>query len=207
LDHGADPARDAVEANALYELLEQSVIPEFYDRREAGMPTAWIDRMRESMARLTPEFSANRAVREYTARHYLPAATAYRARAADHGILGRKIADWRGALDQKWDSLRFGNIRAKTRPDGQEIEIEVEIFPNGIDPNSVRVQLYADAVDEKDSVKEMSRLRTAPDPSSPDVYGVTVSSRLPLGAYTARVLPSYADVSMPLECARIAWQR
>ena len=63
--------------DALYDLLEREVIPEFYARDENGIPTAWVTRMRESMARLTPLFSASRAVREYTEQHYLPAATAY----------------------------------------------------------------------------------------------------------------------------------
>ena len=82
-EHGDDPAWDAVEAEALYDLLEREVIPEFYARDESGIPTAWVKRMRESMARLTPRFSANRTVREYTEQHYLPAAAAYRARAAE----------------------------------------------------------------------------------------------------------------------------
>ena len=77
-EHGDDPAWDAVEADALYDLLEREVIPEFYTRDESGIPTAWVKRMRESMARLTPRFSANRTVREYTEQHYLPAAAAYR---------------------------------------------------------------------------------------------------------------------------------
>ena len=64
-EHGDDPAWDAVEAEALYDLLEREVIPEFYTRNKQGIPTAWVARMRESMARLTPQFSANRAVREY----------------------------------------------------------------------------------------------------------------------------------------------
>ena len=81
-DHGDDPAWDATEAEALYERLEQEVVPEFYTRDESGIPAAWVARMRESMARLTPRFSAERTVREYTLRHYIPAAAAYRARAA-----------------------------------------------------------------------------------------------------------------------------
>jgi starch phosphorylase len=205
LDHGDDPARDAVEALALYDLLENAVIPEFYDRRETGMPIAWIKRMRESMARLTPYFSANRAVREYTERHYLPAATAYRKRAADGGALGRQIADWRRALDQKWDSLHFGSVRADNGADGHEIEVEV--FLNGMDPNAVRVQLYADSGNDAQSVTDMMRVRPAPDPSSPDIYRVTLPSQRPIGDYTARVVPTHAEVSVPLECARIAWQR
>ena len=77
-EHGDDPAWDAAEAEALYDLLEQRGDPRvLYPRRE-GHPHAWVARMRESMARLTPQFSANRTVREYTEQHYLPAAAAYR---------------------------------------------------------------------------------------------------------------------------------
>ena len=54
-EHGDDPAWDAAEAEALYDLLEREVIPEFYTRDANGIPTAWVARMRESMARLTPQ--------------------------------------------------------------------------------------------------------------------------------------------------------
>ena len=64
-EHGDDPSWDAVEAAALYDLLEREVIPEFYQRDAGGIPTMWVERMRESMARLTPRFSTNRTVREY----------------------------------------------------------------------------------------------------------------------------------------------
>ena len=88
-------AWDAAEAEALYERLEREVIPEFYTRNEKGIPTAWIARMRESMARLTPRFSANRAVCEYTEQHYLPAAIACQARVANKGAVGKQMVDWR----------------------------------------------------------------------------------------------------------------
>ena len=113
-EHGDDPAWDAVEAEALYDLLERTVIPEFYARDEHGIPTAWVARMRESMARLTPHFSANRTVCEYTEQHYLPAAAAYRERAANNGAVGRQLVEWQQAVDRKWDSLRFGDVRVET---------------------------------------------------------------------------------------------
>ena len=76
------------EAEALYALLEREVVPEFYERDEAKMPSKWLGRIRESMARLTPEFSATRAIREYTENHYLPAASNYHERAADDSSAG-----------------------------------------------------------------------------------------------------------------------
>ena len=94
-EHGDDPAWDAVEAEALYALLEQQVIPEFYTRDANGIPSAWVARMRNSMGRLTPRFSANRTVREYTEHYYIPAARAYRERAADNGTFGARLVNWR----------------------------------------------------------------------------------------------------------------
>ena len=73
-EHDHDPNVDAAEAEALYDLLEHQVVPEFYSRGPEGVPTAWVARMRASMARLTPQFSASRTVREYTTKYYLPAA-------------------------------------------------------------------------------------------------------------------------------------
>src|SRR3984957_7095439 len=92
-EHGDDPAWDAAEAETLYDRLEREIVPEFYARNEHGIPTAWVARMRESMARLTPRFSANRTVREYTEQHYLPTAAAYRSRTANRSAIGRQIVD------------------------------------------------------------------------------------------------------------------
>ena len=123
-DHGDDPAWDAAEAEALYDRLEREVVPEFYTRDESGIPTAWIARMRESMARLTPRFSADRAVREYTEQHYLPAAAAYRARAAADCALGRQMVTWRHTVEQQWAALRFGAVKVET--DGNHHAFEVQ---------------------------------------------------------------------------------
>ena len=87
-----DPAWDAAEAEHLYTLLEREVIPAFYDRDEAGIPVGWINRMRESMALLTPQFSSNRAVREYTEKHYIPLAAAYLRRSTDGNRTAQKPA-------------------------------------------------------------------------------------------------------------------
>jgi starch phosphorylase len=205
-EHGDDPAWDATEAEALYDTLEREVIPEFYNRDESGIPTAWVKRMRESMARLTPRFSANRTVAEYTEQHYLPAATGYRERAANNGAMGRQVVDWQHALDQKWGSLRFGELRVETN--AVDHAFEVEIFLNGLDPRAVRVELYADGINGGDPVREgMKCARPLPDASRRCVYHATVPSTRPARDYTPRVIPQRSGVAVPLESARILWQR
>ena len=205
-EHDDDPAWDAVEAEALYDLLEREVIPEFYTRDDKGIPTAWVARMRESMARLTPIFSANRAVQEYTEQHYLPAASAYRERAADKGSAGSQIVNWRQNLEQKWAGLRFGDLRVETK--ASHHVFEVEIFLNDLDPNAVRVELYADGINGGDPVREeMKCERALPDASGLYVYRATAPAARQAGDYTARVIPWRSGVAVPLECARILWQR
>jgi starch phosphorylase len=205
-EHGEDPAWDAAEAEALYDLLERQVIPEFYTRGENGIPAAWVARMRESMARLTPVFAASRAVREYLEQHYLPAAAAYRERAANKGAAGRLVVDWRHEVEGKWGSLRFGDLRVETNA-GHHV-FEVEIFLNDLDPNAARVELYADGIGGGDPVRvEMKCARPQPDASRRCVYHATVPTTRPARDYTARVVPQRSGVAVPLESARILWQR
>jgi glycogen phosphorylase len=204
-EHGDDPAWDAVEAQALYDRLERTVIPEFYARDEHGIPTAWLARVRESMARLTPHFSATRTVCEYTEHHYLPAAAAYRERAANKGSVGRQVVAWQRAVDQKWDSLRFGEVRVDTSADHHGFE--VELFLGGLDPHAVRVELYADGANGGDPVrKDMTCARPRPDATRPCVYRATVPTTRPASDYTARVIPHRSGMAIPLESARILWQ-
>ena len=205
-EHGSDSAWDAAEAEALYDRLEREVIPEFYTRNEKCIPTAWVGRMRESMARLTPRFSANRAVCEYTEQHYLPAAIAFHSRVANKGAVGKQMVDWRHSLEQKWAVLHFGAVKVETH-DGKHV-FEIELDLNNLDPKSVRVELYADGIKSSPPVRqEMTCLHPLADESGSYVYSATVSAARPPVDYTARVMPHYDGVAIPLEDARILWQR
>jgi len=205
-EHDDDPAWDAAEASALYDLLEQKVVPEFYARGESGIPTAWVKRMRESMAQLTPRFSVNRTVREYTEQRYLPAATAFRERAADKGAIGKQVVDWRQTLEQKWATLHFGEVKVETRG-GQHV-FDVQVCLNDLDPKAVRVELYADGINGGDPVREeMKCAQPLSDPSRGCVFHATLPATRPASDYTARAIPHRSGVAVPLESARILWQR
>jgi starch phosphorylase len=203
-EHSDVPAWDAVEANTLYNLLEDELVPEFYNRDETGLPKAWVDRVRESMAMLTPRFSANRTVREYTEQRYLPAAASYRARACDKGAMGKKLVNWRHTLEQKWDAMRFDGIKVETNK--QQHVFEAKIYLNDIDPNAVRVELYADGINGSSPVRQrMKRGRQLAGAVRGYIYSVKVSATRPATDYTARVIPNYDSVAVPLEAAQILW--
>jgi starch phosphorylase len=205
-EHGDDPAWDATEAEALYDLLEREVVPEFYNRDERGIPAAWVNRVRESMAQLTPRFSADRTVREYTEQRYLPAAAAYRTRAANNGAVGRQIVDWQQSLDQKWAALHVGETAVTT--DGDRHRFETQVFLGDLAPDAVRVELVANgAGNGPPERQEMQRVRPAADPSGAHAYATAVSAARPSADYTVRVVPRRDGVAVPLEAAHILWQR
>ncbi|MCC6958038.1 MAG: alpha-glucan family phosphorylase [Anaerolineales bacterium] len=205
-EHGDDPAWDAAEAETLYHLLESEIIPEFYNRNKQGIPTAWVRRMRESMARLTPQFSANRTVNEYTEQHYLPAAARYRERAAKNGAVGAQIVSWQQKLEQAWSSLRFGEVKVVMH--GERHAFEVHVYLNGLDPKTIKVELYAEGLDGGDPVLQpMKVVRLKPDDTGGHVYRASVSTERPPTDYTARIVPYHDGVAVPLELDLILWQR
>jgi starch phosphorylase len=204
-EHGDDPAWDAAEAAALYDLLEGQVIPEFYQRNKQGIPTAWMKRMRESMASLTAQFSANRAVREYTEQHYLPAAAAYHARAADKGVAGVQMVGWQHNLEQEWATLHLGDVKIVSEVGKHAFEVEV--YFGSLDPDSVSVELYADGVNGGEPARqEMERGQQLTDTNGFS-YSAQVPATRPAIDYTTRVIPQHDGVAVPLEANRILWQR
>lgn len=203
-EHGDDPVWDATEANALYTILENDVIPKFYERNHEGIPIAWTTLIRESMAQLTPRFSANRAVREYTEKHYIPAATAYQQRSSNKAALGKEIVQWQQIITQNWPSVRFTSQKMETKENLHHFEVHV--YLNNLDPNSIKVELYAEGLDESAPIHNIME-RIAPLAYDPNtfLYRASVPTTRPAAHYTPRIVPYFPGVAVPLELGYIHW--
>jgi starch phosphorylase len=203
-EHGDDPYWDRVEAEALYEILEHQVVPEFYTRDSQGIPRAWVARMRESMARLAPYYSANRVVRQYTDSHYVPAAAAYCERAKDGGKAGAELLGWQRELSAHWQDLRFGAVQIFTAE--REHRFDVQVYLGRVDPESVLVEIYADVNGGEPFRQAMRRGERLGDADG-YLYSASVPADRPVGDYTPRVTPSHRGLFLPLEASQILWQR
>lgn len=205
-EHGDDPSWDAAEALALYHILETEVVPMFYRRNKEGISPEWVAKMRASMSRLTPHFSANRAVREYVEKYYLPAAQKVRERSADKGKFGAAIHNWKHFLAQHWSKLRFNEVKIEAK--GDQFEFEVKVYLDGLDAQFIDLEIYGNAFEDKPFTKQKMEL-SHPLEGEPNFYvyrGVVPANR-PESAYTVRIVPSFAGVSVPLEDNHILWQK
>ena len=205
-EHGEDPTWDRTEAEAVYAALENEVIPEFYERDEKSLPLKWLGRVRESMARLTSEFSATRAIREYTEDHYLPAASSYRERAAEDSALGVTLLHWQQDIEQLWSTVHFGSVRIESH-DGQHF-FEVEVSPGILTLDQLQIELYADSVlGGKPAIEVMTESILLADSPGVFIYSAQVPATRPASDYTARIIPHHPNASVPLEAGQILWQR
>jgi len=203
-EHGDDPAWDAAEAESLYALLERDVVPEFYARDERGIPLRWVARVRASMSRLTPAFSTNRAVRQYADEHYVSAAAALRQRTEDRGSLGADLVAWRADLAKHWSALRFGS--ATVRQQGEQFIFQVQVFLDDVNPDAVRVELYADAQEDAAAIAQpMNRGERLVGAASGFTYTTATSTNRPAADYTPRLIPQHVGALVPLEAPFILW--
>ncbi|MBU1821849.1 MAG: alpha-glucan family phosphorylase, partial [Bacteroidetes bacterium] len=203
-EHGNDPDWDATEANALYELLEKQIVPEFYNRDKRGIPVRWVERMRKSMATLTPQFSANRTVREYTETYYLPAAMRYTKRVADKAASGENIIKLRQTIVNEWDKLIFGEVTTETLANGYLFHLPIRL--NALTPDQVVVEMYATGINGEAAEGVNMETDSANNNENEYIYTAMVTTHRPASDFTARITPIYEGIAIPLEDNRIRWQ-
>jgi len=205
-EHDDDPAWDAREAEQLFRLLAEEVIPAFYDRDSSGIPKTWTRRMRLSMAELTPRFSSNRMVREYVEKLYLPADSAYRERSTDGARLSVRLCRQWGALETRWQQLSFGSLEFEVG-DGH-YTFRLPVFHGEFDPQAIQVQLYAEPRNGSQAeIHPMLRGQQLAKPAPGCAYTARIPARRPAGDYTPRVIPALEGIAVPLETNRILWYR
>ncbi len=204
-EHGDDPVWDEMEAKKLYEILEQEIVPQFYERDKKNIPIKWLDKVRESMVTLTDKFSSNRSVREYTEKFYIPAAESYQARSINNAQLGKKIFNWESNVFSNWQNLHFGEIKISKKND--QFEFEIAVFLSELRPTDVEVQLFAIPKAEGDkAIWAMTQRESSSEKKEIYIYYVSVPANRSANEYTPRIIPYYQGVNVPLEISQILWR-
>jgi starch phosphorylase len=202
--HDTDPSWDATEAEALYGLLEREIVPEFYRRDADGISREWVHRVRESMARLTPVFSANRSVREYTDEHYVAAAAEFRQRAANEDSLGTSVLKWQAELSSHWQALRFGSATVERK--GEDYFFQVQVFLGELNPEAVSAEIYANGENGgAPALLAMNRGERLGESADGFVYTAQIPATRPASDFTPRLVAYHHAASVPLEAPFILW--
>ncbi|MFF9488506.1 glycosyltransferase family 1 protein [Streptomyces sp. NPDC014676] len=208
---GTDPdRRDAIEAAALYDLLEQRITPCFYGRGRDGLPDRWIEMVRRTLSLLGPKVLAGRMVREYVERLYAPAAHAHRAMDAD---AARALAGWKARVRAAWHGVAVDHVEtsvtAATAELGSTLALRVRVGLGGLKPEDVEVQAVSGRVDGEDRITGATSVPLkpvgAPDAEGRRVYeGPLALDRTGPFGYTVRILPSHRLLASGAELGLVA---
>jgi starch phosphorylase len=205
--------QDHVEAEALYGLLEQEVVPMFYDRHVDGLPRKWVGRMKTSISQLCRFFTTHRMVGEYTQRFYLPGAE-HHSRMVDDGMARAKaLAAWKAHVRAKWPSVSVLSTSADhitEIPVGRGFSVQAEVRLGDLAPDDVSVELFLGVVNALGDIPEGQRLQMRLEKSAKRGTAIYLADGVScpgsgLYGYTVRVTPKHADLVTPFIPGLIAW--
>ncbi len=204
--------QDGVESHALYDLLEEEVVPLYYRRGEDGLPRGWIAKMKASMMRLTPVYNTNRMVREYTESYYLPALTHW-GRLAGNGFQAAKaLARWKERVRGAWPGVRVVRVTGSEERElqvGASLAVRCSVALNGLDPQDVAVEVYYGALDPFGGLVEAGarplRHETAGEGGVHEFTGEVPCERSGKHGYAVRVLPHHPNLASRWDLGLVVW--
>ncbi|QJR11031.1 Glycogen phosphorylase [Usitatibacter rugosus] len=205
-------ARDREEARTLYELLQDHVIPLYYDRDGDGRSPGWIAMAKRSMATLLPKYDARRMLDEYIDHFYQSAAHAGERFAADGFAAARELSGWRSKVEGAWPGVevRWVSALPPRVTLGDRARLEAEVRLNGLDPDDVRVEMLVERGDrgapQPDRLSAFLRADPQPPHDGWQRYGLDYAPALCGGlSYSLRVYPFHRLLAHHFELGRTAW--
>ena len=199
--------RDLRECASLYAVLEEQVIPTFYEHTSGGLPKAWTEMVQEAWATLGPQVTAARMVRDYTTELYEPAAASSRAMTAEHGAPSVELATWRRRVQAAWPSVAITSLDVDTSAadTGVSRPVTVTVAMDGLDPNDLRVDVLHGTVGPDGEFRPEPATVTL-TPTGDGAYTGELVLTAP-GTYgvAARVIPVHPALASPYELGLAAW--
>ena len=210
--HLEESRRSREESQTLYELLQDQIIPMYYNRGKMGYSPEWVKMAKHSMASLLPRFSSIRMVGEYVGKFYLPASQQGRRYSQDGYQAARLIAAWKARIREAWGgvSIRRLDVPRKNLQFGDNLRFEVAVHLNRLQPEDVAVELLFSRQRRSDKLKHATRHRFEPTGTLTESGEHRFALELTPEhcgklEYFIRAYPSHELLTHPLEMGMMAW--
>ena len=204
--------QDEVDSEALYSLLENKVVPLFYDRDADGLPRGWITMMKQSIHVLAAPFSGDRMVRQYASNFYVPIGERYERMAADDFAKAKQLTAWRNRVVDAWCDVRVVSVSERESLEvrvGEGIEVTATVRLGVLSPSDVVVEAYSGVVSPDGGLRNGrgTALELIGGEDGAFTYRGAVPTRTSgLHGYSVRVMPRHDDVLVPNELPLIVWE-
>jgi|Deesub1362B_J571_1020462.scaffolds.fasta_scaffold03208_4 starch phosphorylase len=204
--------QDEVESRAIYDLLENEIIPLFYDRSRDGLPRKWIQKMKNSMRTICPYFNTHRMLEEYMIRFYVNAAGIWKEMTTDRFKKAKEYASWKKRILQHWERVRVDFVEAENHRDvpvGGSLPVRAVIDLGELHADEVQVQLYYGRLNARGEFIErnvVSMKLVEEDEWGNYHYEAEIPCSKPGRAgFVVRILPHHKLQLNPFSTGKIIW--
>jgi len=203
--------RDQVEADSLFALLEDAIVPSFYERTQGPVPRRWVRRVKHSLASLGPQVSATRMVKDYVQQLYEPTAGRADALVASKHQRARDLSAWKARVSDAWRGVHIDGVESEgtTSDLGETRDVVAQVSIGSLARDEVAVQLLHGLVGQNDELVDPAVVTMSPDGEAPDGHqryrGTFTCERAGRYGFTVRIVPDNPDLVTPIELGCVAW--
>lgn len=209
--YGDSVYQDEIESNAMYNLLENEIVPLYYRLGEGGIPRRWIEKMKNSLSALVPVYNTHRMVHEYLKDCYHPAMQRFEKLNSNNASGARTLALWRHKIRENWGDVKVVNINSDN---GEPFEVGGSIKVNSLiklgklAPEDVRVELFCGLVDASGSLVDALPIPMRCVSNESEGYkfeGVMPFDKSGKLGFSLRVIPYNPDEAFYQEHMLVKW--
>ncbi|MBN1847031.1 MAG: alpha-glucan family phosphorylase [Deltaproteobacteria bacterium] len=203
--------QDEIESLDLYNILEEEIIPLYYQIGHDGIPRGWVEKMKAGLQHLVPIFNSHRMVQEYTGFYYLPCSRRFN-HLCTNGFQGaRDLASWRQKLFTEWHGVAVEKLMSG---DGQEmtvgdaLNLDAVVRLGALTPDDVTVDAYYGRLDHNGEFMERETVTLDVKSSSDGIYhyqGQVPCMKPGRFGYTVRITPSQLKLEKRFVMGLVTW--
>lgn len=203
--------QDEVESRAIYDLLEQEIVPLFYNRGADGLPRGWINMMKNAISTLAPVFSTSRMVAEYTKVCYWPSSERFNKLSNDNFSGARNLSAWRHRIKDQWQHLsvhEIDNSQVDLHKVGTKFHVRAKVHIGNLSPDDIDVQIYYGPMDSDWAIDKIHIVSMKPEKNENNNWifaGEVECNASGQHGYRIRILPKHSDLANQLEPGLILW--
>jgi len=204
-------AQDDIESRDLYNLLEEEIVPLFYQRGLDGIPRGWVEKMRAGLQRLVPIFNSHRMVQEYVSLYYLPCSERFNTLCHDEFAGAKDLASWVRKLMTDWHKISVEEVssgESLEMPSGKELEVVAKIGLGSLTPEDITVEAYYGRLDQNGDFAERDTVPLQAEDSADGLCmfrGQIPCQKTGRFGYTVRITPSKEKLENPFAMGLVTW--
>jgi glycogen phosphorylase len=211
-EYNDEAYQDMVESRALYDLLENDIVPLFYARGMDNVPRDWTEKMKAALGTLCPKFNTNRMVCDYVTKYYITCAERHKRLVENKCERAAALGDWQRRVASEWHNVRIRSVHSSGAEEarvGGALSVWCQVDLGGLSPDDVQVEAYYGRVGADGQISDPQNVVLRCEGEA-DKHVYLFKEAIPLnrsgrGGYAIRVMPRHEDLCHPHATRLIHW--